>query len=731
MRTAVCVIVKNEEHHIAEWIIYHLQQGFDAVVVYDNVSSDKTSDLVKEIMQTRDVRLIDWALTTPSYQIEAYNDAIRRFRHEFEWMAFFDSDEYFVPEEGKDLRLILEQNAASSAIALSWAVFGSSGNVQRPEGLLIDAFIYRSDETFGPNKHVKSIVRPDKALCCLNPHAFAVSGIYTDASGSPVKGAEGGVLERPNFAHAKIHHYLVRSKEHWQNKMRRGYHDVLRNEEFFKQYDRNEVQDTSARRFSQSVVEELRRVEARRSAREAVLVTSLPSSALFTEHNTVLCYDHGRKRLFNRKINELEGCDIVLAEVGRRVRLTARSPHGVIEIDPVSCTAARVVADDLCVMRSTSNGLTIEVRGGFYLSAREGGAVVATVRARGSWEIFTPISEAAATDIISLAQSRWALRSPKSAERPSLVEIKRRGEISVGGLTYPIAGNFPLDHKQTFMGNISSFLLVRQGWMIDEYLRYNPLVYYCCFGEGYVTRQLELATSSLSEIGIYDGEVLVLSNAEEVLSSVSADLRGKTHIRIVNAADRLDFLSARMSLARMEDFNDYSPVLYMDLDVIVDRPVETVLLSVLASQKMSAQEEDFNSLSIAEPAGAELFMRDRVDIEGLLGFNSGVVAFSNMAVAARVLSLMQISLEHYTQKNGRSSLYWCDQPMMNYIVRKLGVFQAEPISSATRTLTSLTGEFDPSDACGFVHFWNCDGGAAKVSAMSEYLDYIRSLSFAG
>jgi hypothetical protein len=251
MKLACVAIVKNEQRHIAEWLAYQFAIGFDTVILLDNQSTDATVTCARAFSPTYDVRVLDWNLTTRDYQPRAYEHAVHTFLDEFAWMAFFDTDEYLVIDPPFDLRAILTLWTDIPAIGIPWAMFGSSGYVTRPEGLLIENFLNRSEPAFGPNRHIKSIIRPSRMQRCENAHMFVMDGDYRSLSGLPLSFSQDGLLtKQPDYAIGKLHHYFTRSRDHWADKMRRGYHDTTRENSEFEIYDRNEIPDASATRLA-------------------------------------------------------------------------------------------------------------------------------------------------------------------------------------------------------------------------------------------------------------------------------------------------------------------------------------------------------------------------------------------------------------------------------------------------------------------------------------------------
>lgn len=228
---AVVCIAKNEADDIAEWIAYHLAIGVKTILVYDNASTDETRDVVLAFSEKYDVRLIRWNLSSQDYQRRAYEDAAKRLSWEVSWVAFIDADEFIASDDPyKLLKFLDDFRIDVSQVCLNWATFGSSGYLERPDALVIEAYRSRAGVNSGINRHVKSVVRPTHIRSCVNPHVFDVVGKTVDVHQNDIQWSEAdgvGLIEgKPIYEVAWVNHYWTKSKAQWLKKISRGYHDI-------------------------------------------------------------------------------------------------------------------------------------------------------------------------------------------------------------------------------------------------------------------------------------------------------------------------------------------------------------------------------------------------------------------------------------------------------------------------------------------------------------------------
>lgn len=128
MKAVICAIAKYEYDYIKEWVEYHLNIGFDKIIIYDNndLDGEKYDELLSEFIEKEQVELRD-VRGQRAMQRVVYNE----FYHndDFDWVAIIDIDEFITINKTKykSIKEFIEKNSTADAIFLYWQTYGDSG----------------------------------------------------------------------------------------------------------------------------------------------------------------------------------------------------------------------------------------------------------------------------------------------------------------------------------------------------------------------------------------------------------------------------------------------------------------------------------------------------------------------------------------------------------------------------------------------------------------------------
>lgn len=254
MKTAICCIAKNEDQYIDEFVQYHWKLGIDDVFVFQNnwryqgTLPEKFNNLGKHHMYL-------YPLDGDLKQLDAYNLFMHSFSQMHDWCAFIDVDEFIcVRSESKTLQDILGSASQHPSLVMNWRLFGSSGLKFDGRRDVVTRFTKCGRDL---NRHIKQFVNLkmirdngilDRAFF-VNPHFGNWSGVNLE--GNSVIGPYN--YQNLSLAHdIELNHYVTKTYDECKEKVARGRADalVMRNlDEFFKEHDMNEVEDTAAKDF--------------------------------------------------------------------------------------------------------------------------------------------------------------------------------------------------------------------------------------------------------------------------------------------------------------------------------------------------------------------------------------------------------------------------------------------------------------------------------------------------
>ncbi len=233
---SIVCIAKNEAPYIKEWIEYHKLAGVERFYFYDNESADNTREVLEPYIQ--DGTVIYNYIKGKCLQISAYKDAIVKYKKQTRWLAIIDLDEYIVPVEKNSIPDFLKDYEQFPAVGINRVVFDSNGYKTKPvsDGGLVTANFTRVMKDYDNviNRHIKSIVDPDKVIDIYNPH-YAEYKKSQHAVNENLEIIDGPFTNSYSIKKIRINHYYTKSAEEYLNKIERGRATVKSKRDFDEQ----------------------------------------------------------------------------------------------------------------------------------------------------------------------------------------------------------------------------------------------------------------------------------------------------------------------------------------------------------------------------------------------------------------------------------------------------------------------------------------------------------------
>ena len=218
--------IKNEARYLPEYMEFHLLQGFDHFIFYDNQSTDNLHEIISPYKEQGLVEIRNYPsgflhnrVAPGSKNFWVMETCIQEQRNKSEWIFFNAIDQRAYCKSGESIPEFLKEFQQYGGLCIPWVNFNSNGHIKRPDGLITDNFTLCFDDL---DYHIMTIIQPNKSeLAAGNPHCFTYNnGFFSvlenhqrcDGPFSP-----GFVADR-----IRLHHYICMSLEEFELKMNKG-----------------------------------------------------------------------------------------------------------------------------------------------------------------------------------------------------------------------------------------------------------------------------------------------------------------------------------------------------------------------------------------------------------------------------------------------------------------------------------------------------------------------------
>jgi hypothetical protein len=258
MQLGLVSIQRNRGPWLVEWFAFHYLVGFRKFYFYAHICTDNTHELLLKLAGIFDIQSFVLSTVQDGVQLAAYQHACDNYINDVDWMCFLDGDEFIFPTQDMTLPAALAnyQESPISALGIYNRNFGSSGHIEEPTGLVTENYRQRASDSFMPQRRIKSLVKGRQTISAgSNSHLFSMPGGTVDELMRPVTWGYMPAYE-PSYTQFQINHYVCQSRGFFfKIKQKSGHADAsaqaVREEEWWKNFDTNEVMDNSLTRFAQ------------------------------------------------------------------------------------------------------------------------------------------------------------------------------------------------------------------------------------------------------------------------------------------------------------------------------------------------------------------------------------------------------------------------------------------------------------------------------------------------
>ena len=217
----LCTIGKNENLYAKEFVEYYYILGFDKILIFDNNDFDgeKFDDILNDYISKKIVEIID-IRGLKSIQMPAYNYCYKKNINLYEWIAFFDFDEFLYIKNYDNIKIYLSNNRFSKcqSILFNWHIYNDNNLIKYDKRTMIERFKSCKFIT-GTNKF---IVRGNIKKLLITTAHIAINTNYCNSKGDLIYRKNYKMLPKENNSIAFIKHFYTKTAEEFCNKILRG-----------------------------------------------------------------------------------------------------------------------------------------------------------------------------------------------------------------------------------------------------------------------------------------------------------------------------------------------------------------------------------------------------------------------------------------------------------------------------------------------------------------------------
>lgn len=165
MKTALVAIAKNEDNYLKEWVDYNIKIGFDDIYICQNNWRYNKNDIHESNV---------YFLECDGHRMQnpCYEKFLDEYYDKYDFIAFFDIDEFLYIKNGNTINEFLEEYKDVSLLYINWRMFGDNGLdfVENDNYSCLNRFTKCDDKLWPLGKCIINTKKEKNTIRFYNPH---------------------------------------------------------------------------------------------------------------------------------------------------------------------------------------------------------------------------------------------------------------------------------------------------------------------------------------------------------------------------------------------------------------------------------------------------------------------------------------------------------------------------------------------------------------------------------
>ena len=227
-KLCICTIGKGENNYIKEFIIHYIKFGVNKIFLYDNnnINDERFEEVINDYIKNGFVEIFNFrGFRQPQHKF--MNDCYKKNYQKYDWLIFYDIDEFIYLHNYKNIQKFLNQKLFNDCevICLNWIEHTDNNKLYYENKSLIERFKEIENLCRKCKKYpqVKPILRGHIPNIRIN-HLHTINNNLKICNGFGHKKKIFNSLKtkEPDYKKYYINHYFSKSTEEFIKKINRG-----------------------------------------------------------------------------------------------------------------------------------------------------------------------------------------------------------------------------------------------------------------------------------------------------------------------------------------------------------------------------------------------------------------------------------------------------------------------------------------------------------------------------
>ena len=235
IKVCLCTIGKRENLYIIEFVKHYKNLGYNHIFLYDNndIDNERFDDVLNKYISHNFITIINYRGyrgKRESPQSEAYYDCYEKYNKYYDWLSFFDIDEFLELKPSQKINKFLNNKKYEKCqnIKINWLIY-TDNDLLNFENKSIKKRFTKPNFNHSDNIHIKSTVKGKLPINYWrrmgNPHSSINNYISCSPTGKIIN-SRAFFNNPPDYKFAILNHYGTKTIEEYCYKIKRGRADL-------------------------------------------------------------------------------------------------------------------------------------------------------------------------------------------------------------------------------------------------------------------------------------------------------------------------------------------------------------------------------------------------------------------------------------------------------------------------------------------------------------------------